>query len=52
MDFPIIDLLDDEMSEAWLQKHFHPHGLKCAHGQQPHNRARYFRANSGSGIAV
>ncbi len=52
MDFPILDLLDDEMSEAWLMKHLHPYGMKCPHCQQPHNRARYFRANRGSGLAV
>jgi transposase-like protein len=52
MDFPIVDLLDDEMSEAWLMKHLHPQGMKCPHCQQPHSRARYFRANRGSGLAV
>lgn len=52
MDFPIVDLLDDEMSVAWLIKHLHPQGMQCPHCQQPHNRARYFRANSGSGLAV
>lgn len=29
MDFPVADLLDDELSELWLLKHFHPKGLKC-----------------------
>ena len=52
MDFPIIDLLDNEMSVVWLRKHFHPDGLKCPHCQAVHNGARFFRANSGSGLAV
>jgi len=29
MDFPIIDLLDKDLSVAWLMKHFHPEGLKA-----------------------
>ncbi len=31
MDFPLVELLDDEVSTTWLRKHFHPHGLKCPH---------------------
>jgi hypothetical protein len=35
MDFPVADLLDEELSEQWLLKHFHPEGvevptLRCA----------------------
>jgi len=52
MDFPIIDLLDEEMSTAWLLKHFHPQGLQCPHCQQSPDEARFFRANAGSGLAV
>jgi transposase-like protein len=52
MDFPIIDLLDEEMSVSWLMKHFHPQGLRCPHCQQTHDGARFFRANSGSGLPV
>ena len=52
MDFPIIDLLDEEMSVAWLMKHFHPHGLKCPHCQRPQDESRFFRANAGSGLTV
>ena len=29
MDFPIVDLLDEDLSTAWLVKHFHPNGLCC-----------------------
>ena len=52
MDFPILDLLDEEMSEGWLLKHFHPQGMKCPHCQQAQEGARYFRANRGSGLSV
>lgn len=52
MDFPITDLLDEELSVAWLMKHFHPDGLKCPHCQAEHQEARYFRTNVGSGLAV
>jgi transposase-like protein len=52
MDFPIIDLLDEEISVAWLMKYFHPGGMKCPHCQAEHTEARFFRANSGSGLAV
>lgn len=29
MDFPIIDLIDEEQATTWLLKHFHPEGLPC-----------------------
>jgi len=40
MDFPIIDLLDDELSSQWLLKYFHPDGLKCPHCGRGQNQAR------------
>ena len=52
MDFPIIDLLDDETSAKWLMKHLHPGGFGCPHCQAPLEAGRYFRANGGSGLAV
>lgn len=52
MDFPIIDLLDEELSVAWLMRHFHPAGLKCPHCQTERTSARYFRSNTGSGLPV
>ena len=52
MDFPIIDLLDEDVSVAWLLKHFHPNGLKCPHCQADHDQARCFRTNVGSGLPV
>ena len=52
MDFPIIDLMDEDESVAWRMKHFHPDRMRCPHCQQAHNTARYFRANRGSGLPV
>jgi transposase-like protein len=31
IDFPIADLLDDDICTAWLGRHLHPEGLKCPH---------------------
>ena len=31
LDFPITDLLDDSISTIWLERHLHPHGMKCPH---------------------
>ena len=43
MIFPITDLLDEQESDKWLQKYFHPHGLRCP-GCGPTTRyARQFR---------
>jgi len=29
MDFPLLDICDDELGEGWLRKYFHPGGLHC-----------------------
>jgi len=29
MDFPILEITDDQLAEQWLQKYFHPNGLQC-----------------------
>lgn len=52
MDFPIVDLLDDDLSEMWLLKHFHPDGLKCPHCGAEEADRRRFRTNSKSGVTV
>lgn len=52
MDFPIIDLLDTDASTAWIERHFHPQGLKCPHCQAAREQARFFRVNRGSGLTV
>jgi CRP/FNR family cyclic AMP-dependent transcriptional regulator len=31
VDFPIVDLMDNELSATWLEKHLHPEGIKCPH---------------------
>jgi hypothetical protein len=52
MDFPIVDLLDDELSSAWLRKHFHPDGLKCPHCNAGLDQAREFRQTKTSQLTV
>ena len=52
MDFPIIDLLDNDQCVAWLEQHFHPTGLRCPHCHAPPGEARLFRINTGSGLPV
>lgn len=52
MDFPIVDLLDDELSSQWLLKHFHPDGLKCARCGASLNQAREFRQTKTSQLTV
>ena len=52
MDFPIIALLDLDASSAWIERHFHPQGLKCPHCQAGPEQARFFRVNGGSGLTV
>lgn len=52
MDFPIIDLLDDELSSQWLLKYFHPDGLKCPHCGQGVDQAREFRQTKTSQLTV
>lgn len=52
MDFPIVELLDDELSRQWLLKHFHPDGLKCPHCGAGVNQAREFRQTKTSQLTV
>ncbi len=52
MDFPIIDLLDNDQCVAWLEQHFHPTGLQCPHCHAPRGAARLFRITTGSGLPV
>jgi len=52
MDFPIVDLLDDELSSQWLLKHFHPDGLRCPHCGTDLNQAREFRQTKTSQLTV
>ena len=52
MDFPIVDLLDDERSALWLLKYFHPQGLKCPHCGRSVEEARAFRKTKKSQLTV
>jgi transposase-like protein len=52
MDFPVVHLLDDELSEQWLLKHFHPKGLKCPHCAAKQAQARQFRRTRRSQVLV
>lgn len=52
MDFPITELLDEELSTHWLLKHFHPDGLKCPRCGSREEQARTFRRTRRSGLVV
>ncbi|MEJ5299418.1 MAG: hypothetical protein WHS38_00330 [Thermodesulforhabdaceae bacterium] len=52
MEFPIVDLLDDELSEQWLMKYFHPNGLKCPGCGRGIEAARIFRRTRRSNLTV
>lgn len=52
MDFPIVDLLDDELSTTWLLKHFHLDGLRCPHCDAGLDQAREFRRTKTSQLTV
>jgi transposase-like protein len=52
MDFPIVDLFDDEVSTTWLIKYFHPHGMQCPHCRAGVKDARVFRTTRRSKLAV
>ena len=52
MDDPITDLLDDELCNKWLEKNFHPQGLKCPHCGAGLAQAREFRWTQRSRLRV
>lgn len=52
MEFPIVDLLDDELSEQWLMGYFHPNGLKCPGCGRGTEAARIFRRTRRSSVTV
>ena len=43
MIFPITDLLDEQESDAWVQKYFHPNRLRCPGCGATTKSARQFR---------
>jgi hypothetical protein len=52
MDFPIVDLLDDDLAVSWLIQHFHPAGLSCPHCGTDVEDARQFRKTTKSQLIV
>jgi hypothetical protein len=52
MDFPIVDLFDDDISEVWLLKYFHQNELKCPHCGKNVEEARVFRKNKKNRLTV
>jgi len=52
MDFPIVELIDDELGTMWLLKHFHPNGLTCPHCGASLKQAREFRQTKKSQLTV
>jgi transposase-like protein len=52
MDFSLLEVMDDEISAEWVKKYFHPQGFGCSHCGARFEQARFFRANSGSGLSV
>jgi transposase-like protein len=43
MIFPITELLSDQASLRWIEKHFHPKGLRCPACKAKPTQAREFR---------
>ena len=52
MDFPIIDLIDEEQATVWLLKHFHPEGLHCPHCDADVKEARHFGRTRKSRLQI
>ena len=52
MDFPILNLIDNDVATAWLVNHFHPDGLKCPHCDSSVDQARSFRQTTASQLTV
>ena len=52
MDFPLLDICDDELGETWLRKHFHPSGLRCPKCDASVKRARPFGHTDRGHVAV
>jgi transposase-like protein len=51
-EFPITELLEEELRTQWLLKHFHPDGLKCPRCGSREEEARTFRRTRRSGLVV
>ncbi len=46
MVFPITELLSEEESTSWVEKHFHPRGLQCPQWAATTRHARQFRTRT------
>jgi len=51
MIFPITELLSDEASSAWIEKHFHPQGVRCPNCGAGKQQARLFRQRQRGTLA-
>lgn len=52
MDFPILDLIGHEESTAWVERYFHPDGLKCPKCGAGREAGRVFRQTQQSRLTV
>jgi transposase-like protein len=52
MDFPIVELFDDDLSAVWLLKYFHQGDLRCPHCGRSVEEAREFRRTKRSQLTV
>jgi hypothetical protein len=52
MDFPLLDICDDELGEVWLRKHFHPRGLHCPQCGTSVKHARGFGQTTRSHVTM
>ncbi len=52
MEFPILDLMGHDESTVWVEKHFHPNGLKCPKCGAGKAQGRVFRQTRQSRLTV
>ena len=52
MDFPIVDLMHRAACEDWIERYFHPEGMKCPHCGAGREQGRWFRRTKRSDLAV
>jgi transposase len=52
MDFPIVDLFDDDLSAAWLLQYFHSNDLRCPLCGRSVEEARLFRVTRRRRLTV
>lgn len=52
MDFPLLDICDDQLGKQWLRRHFHPHGLHCPKCGTSVKQARFFGQTTRSHMTM